>query len=312
MSLFGTIDNKASISAVNDYFLKTAAKNPAAETLKQQFFKWYTGLNAVTNRLDSSYMEASNRRNAFNIANAESPAELAKVKEVIQTGFSTSSARPELANKKDSQGNFPNAPGRTVASAGRGAVMSGARATIKQGATGDAVKEWQKILGVTADGKFGPQTTAKTKEWQKARGLKADGIVGSASWTAALGGKPMSDESALVTPVAPDNAKPSQVPVGTVIAKPAIEVPHTSKPKPVASTTAPKPQASNAPRPQTARPPTPAKPKEPVNTAATEKPAVAEAGMLPDWWNKLPSWGKATLTVGTVVSLVAAARAKVR
>lgn len=311
MSLFGgASDNKASIEAVNDYFLKTAAKNPAAEHLKQQFFKWYTGLNALTSRTDSAYMEAANRRNAFNIANAESPAELAKVKEVIQTGFSTSSARPELANKKDAQGNFPNAPGRTVASAGKGSVLSGARPTIKQGASGDSVKEWQKILAVTVDGKFGPQTTAKTKEWQKARGLKADGIVGSASWSAALGGKPMSDEAALLTPVAPDNAKPSQVPVGTVIAKPAIRVPYTSKPKPVSA----KPAGSSAPRPQTARPqPVASAPKKPIDVIATERPAVAQAGMLPDWWNKLPGWGKAVLTGGAVVSLIAAGRrAKMR
>lgn len=310
MSLFGATDNKASIEAVNEYFLKTGATNPSAEKLKQEFFKWYTGLNAVTSRLDSSYMEAANRRNAFNIANVTSTAELEHVEKVIKEGFSTSSARPELANKKDAQGNFPNAPGRTVASAGRGSVMSGARATIKQGAKGDAVKEWQKILGVTVDGNFGPQTAAKTKEWQKARGLKPDGIVGAASWTAALGGKPMSQEAALVTPVAPDNVKPSAVPVGTVIAKPAIQTPHTSKPKPAPVPA--KPTGSSAPRPQTARPPVASAPKQPVNVAATEKPAVAQAGMLPDWWEKLPTWGKAVLTGGAVVSLIAAGRAKMR
>jgi peptidoglycan hydrolase-like protein with peptidoglycan-binding domain len=58
--------------------------------------------------------------------------------------------------------------------------------TIRLGSTGDAVKEWQKIVGVTADGKFGPQTDAATRAWQTKNRLKADGIVGPATWTAAL------------------------------------------------------------------------------------------------------------------------------
>ena len=58
--------------------------------------------------------------------------------------------------------------------------------TIQLGSTGPAVVEWQKILGVAADGKFGPQTKAATIAWQTKNKLKADGIVGPATWTAAL------------------------------------------------------------------------------------------------------------------------------
>jgi len=58
--------------------------------------------------------------------------------------------------------------------------------TIKAGSTGPNVVEWQKIIGVAADGKFGPNTTAKTVEWQRKNGLTADGIVGPATWTKAL------------------------------------------------------------------------------------------------------------------------------
>lgn len=64
-----------------------------------------------------------------------------------------------------------------------------ANPTIKSGSTGDAVKQWQKIIGVTADGSFGPNTVAKTKEWQTAHKLVADGIVGPATWSLALGSK---------------------------------------------------------------------------------------------------------------------------
>lgn len=59
---------------------------------------------------------------------------------------------------------------------------------IKQGSGGPAVMQWQVIVGVTPDGKFGPQTKAATVAWQKQRGLKADGIVGKNTWTAALSG----------------------------------------------------------------------------------------------------------------------------
>jgi peptidoglycan hydrolase-like protein with peptidoglycan-binding domain len=54
--------------------------------------------------------------------------------------------------------------------------------TIKKGSKGKAVKIWQIILGITADGVFGPITEQKTKEFQKKNGLVADGIVGPKTW----------------------------------------------------------------------------------------------------------------------------------
>lgn len=67
-----------------------------------------------------------------------------------------------------------------------GALDPSAMPTIRQGSTGDAVIQWQKILKVTADGKFGPQTTLATKAFQSRSGLTPDGIVGPKSWTAGL------------------------------------------------------------------------------------------------------------------------------
>jgi len=49
---------------------------------------------------------------------------------------------------------------------------------------------WQTIIGVTADGLFGPNTQAATKSWQAAHGLDADGIVGPKTWAAAVGSAP--------------------------------------------------------------------------------------------------------------------------
>lgn len=60
--------------------------------------------------------------------------------------------------------------------------------TIKLGSTGADVKKWQAIVGVKADGKFGPQTRIATVGFQRSHGLTADGIVGPKTWTAALRG----------------------------------------------------------------------------------------------------------------------------
>lgn len=66
--------------------------------------------------------------------------------------------------------------------------------TLKRGSKGEAVKEWQKIIGVEPDGDFGPKTETATKGWQFDNKLAPDGIVGALSWAAALG-KPVSTES---------------------------------------------------------------------------------------------------------------------
>lgn len=59
--------------------------------------------------------------------------------------------------------------------------------TIRQGSAGDDVVKWQKIIGVTADGSFGPATFTATKLWQQKNKLIADGVVGPATWAKALG-----------------------------------------------------------------------------------------------------------------------------
>jgi hypothetical protein len=53
---------------------------------------------------------------------------------------------------------------------------------IKRGSRGEAVAYWQGIIGVEADGIFGPITEAATKQYQTDHGLVADGIVGPLTW----------------------------------------------------------------------------------------------------------------------------------
>lgn len=64
----------------------------------------------------------------------------------------------------------PSAPSRPVTAR-----------TLKQGLRGDDVAAWQRVLGVDADGVFGPATDRSTRAWQSARGLEADGLVGPAT-----------------------------------------------------------------------------------------------------------------------------------
>lgn len=50
--------------------------------------------------------------------------------------------------------------------------------------TGPEVVEVQRIVGVTPDGVYGPDTEAAVVTWQAAHGLVADGEVGPATWAA--------------------------------------------------------------------------------------------------------------------------------
>lgn len=49
---------------------------------------------------------------------------------------------------------------------------------LQQGSTGDAVKQLQTALGITADGVYGPQTAAAVKAFQTKNGLTPDGVYG--------------------------------------------------------------------------------------------------------------------------------------
>jgi hypothetical protein len=49
---------------------------------------------------------------------------------------------------------------------------------LKRGSTGPSVRYIQTVLGIKADGQFGPITDRAVRAFQKAHGLKIDGIVG--------------------------------------------------------------------------------------------------------------------------------------
>ena len=57
---------------------------------------------------------------------------------------------------------------------------------VKYGSVGRAVKVWQTIVGVEADGEFGKNTLAATLAFQRSRSLLDDGEVGKNTWSAGL------------------------------------------------------------------------------------------------------------------------------
>jgi peptidoglycan hydrolase-like protein with peptidoglycan-binding domain len=69
-------------------------------------------------------------------------------------------------------------PLRQARSRHRHAHRSSSSSDAGSAATVSAV---QRVVGVSADGSFGPQTTEAVKKWQSAHGLTADGIVGPAT-----------------------------------------------------------------------------------------------------------------------------------
>lgn len=63
-----------------------------------------------------------------------------------------------------------------------GPVTLGACPLIGNGARGAVVKCLQKLLGISADGIFGPNTLKHVKQFQYNNGLTSDGLVGRNTW----------------------------------------------------------------------------------------------------------------------------------
>ncbi|WP_406283990.1 peptidoglycan-binding protein [Streptomyces sp. NBC_00209] len=65
---------------------------------------------------------------------------------------------------------------------GSTAPASRAWPTLRSGSRGHAVATAQQLLGVKADGRYGPATARAVKAFQRGHRLGADGIVGPATW----------------------------------------------------------------------------------------------------------------------------------
>jgi peptidoglycan hydrolase-like protein with peptidoglycan-binding domain len=77
---------------------------------------------------------------------------------------------------------------------------------LKQGTRGESVKKLQEILGIAADGQFGPGTEKAVRDYQQKNGLVTDGMAGPATL---MHMKPFKEITA-------ETVKASQVPASSV------------------------------------------------------------------------------------------------
>jgi peptidoglycan hydrolase-like protein with peptidoglycan-binding domain len=100
------------------------------------------------------------------------------------TGSTTATSSPTATTRKGSTA--------TTKPAATTTIPPSQRPVLKQGSTGaDVMTLQQKLIALslltgTADGNFGPATTAAVIKFQQSKNLPADGVVGPSTW-AALG-----------------------------------------------------------------------------------------------------------------------------
>lgn len=89
-------------------------------------------------------------------------------------------------------------------------------ATLRLGSRGGAVADLQRLLGVGADGVFGPRTHGAVVAFQRSKALTADGIVGAKTWAALRGGRvsplPVAPVRALAAPAPAPAPAPAAAP----------------------------------------------------------------------------------------------------
>jgi hypothetical protein len=271
------------LEAIDAYFKRANTSKPGVSAIVSDWNRWYSGLGYISKYANSGTLdEARRRRGALNAAlgTPENPltseASMTEAEKqsyldkpvVNVTGMTKEAANKAAWTAKDS--------GLSGTSNAIGTAKK--RATLRIGSTGADVKEWQSIIKVTVDGKFGPGTQAATKVWQTAHGLKADGVVGPQTWAAAVA---------------------------------STAIPSTGWLDPILSIVSPKNPTVISSSPTGGTTPV-VKPTEPANTVpkkAEEKAVVitsptqpSTASMLPAL-SSLPTWGKITLGILSVAGL---------
>lgn len=169
-------------------------------------------------------------------------------------------------------------------------VTPGVKPTIREGSTGAAVKEWQRVIGVKDDGIFGPATKATTIAWQKTRGLTADGIVGPNTWSRAQA----ESAAAVVMPASNPMAAATQA-AQAVAAMASEPVPHPSLVAEYAAAATAAPTGA-VPYVQTQYAAPPQQQSSPILSAVTP-PGILDA------INTAPTWAKVTGAIAGVGAL---------
>ena len=256
---FGT--QMEDMDAINRYMRTTKIVNNEAFPIKDSFLGWYDRLSYLSKSLDGDiYNEARTRMNKFNLANVTNEQQRENVVRVITTGVTTEEMQgkpklPVLSTGEVGSKEIKKASNAGAASASASAASqptatgTSGKPVLKVGSTGEAVKQWQKIVGVSPlTGYYGDFTANKTIAWKKANGLPATGaeagIVNEAAWAKALG----IGASPFAPPPTPSFAPsvPSAPPVSPGAFAPSPAPARPSTPKTVATKPAAKPAAPAA------------------------------------------------------------------
>jgi hypothetical protein len=121
---------------------------------------------------------------------------------------------------------FPTKPSTVV----RAVVPAQVSRTLRRGATGEDVRALQSVLGLSADGIFGPNTERAVKDFQAAHALDVDGVVGPATRAALAVPAPPSQPT---LPVAPSEVQWKQrVSLDSLAFVPAVHYTPVSKDTP--------------------------------------------------------------------------------
>jgi peptidoglycan hydrolase-like protein with peptidoglycan-binding domain len=172
------------VEAIHGYLLNQPTKTKNAETVRVQTLEWYERGGFWDRNMSTDwYNDLRTRRNQFNLANAVSPAEKAKIEQVLATGITTEEmqgkARPAINVKTGVVGK----PASNLSAGGQPTLTR----VLKKGLSGNDVKVWQSFLSLTPPtGYFDALTDSKTRKFQSSKKLTADGAVGKNTWNAAF------------------------------------------------------------------------------------------------------------------------------
>lgn len=101
---------------------------------------------------------------------------------------------------------------------------------LRSGSRGADVMLLQRIVGVTADGAFGPMTETSLRAWQKSHGVAVTGVAEVATWTRILALGKAPSRLKTTKPVTTKPVTPKPVTTKPVTTKPVTPKPVTTKP----------------------------------------------------------------------------------
>lgn len=146
-------DNYTRFGASIGMSAEQAAEYVATEKGAIESACWFWDTNKLNSLADGDDVTAMTKRiNGGDIGLADRQSRYKNAMEVLGGKISTTPVNPQITD----------------------AVTQ----TLREGSKGELVKRMQAVLGVSADGDFGPGTERAVKAWQAKNGLTADGIVG--------------------------------------------------------------------------------------------------------------------------------------